>query len=75
MYFLIQTVKIQLLCSMFQVQSSDITTHLIMKVLIVLCLAAMALADEKKSHDGYDKHDGYVSYSSGSKFWKKNSEI
>ena len=39
-----------------------------MKVLIVLCLAAMALADEKNSHDGYDKHDGYVSYSSEIKF-------
>ena len=45
-----------------------------MKVLIVLCLAALALADEKKSHDAYDKHDGYVSNSSGSKFWK-SSEI
>ena len=45
-----------------------------MKVLIVLCLAAMALADEKKSHDGYDKHDGYVSYSSEIKF-QKSSEI
>ena len=36
-----------------------------MKVLIVLCLAVMALADEKKS---YDKHDGYVSYSSKMEF-------
>ena len=40
-----------------------------MKVLIVLCLAAMALADEKKS---YDKHDGYVSCSSKMKLSPKN---